>query len=180
MELNLQKHHIDNIKQKGYSKIENFFNNEILRALDNEWTNIVNLALKSHVRKLESGSGRAKNVGQILPKADVYKKNGAYDLWKAHYILIHTEIGKSIIDRLIPLIRKINPNLVYMKDRIMNQGPYTKGHKPHQDTASGRQGFFEKYTTAEKFAALIAGKSINGWAKTASMCTAIAVLSCST
>jgi len=149
MSLEIQQSHISDIQTSGYCKIHNFFDSKIVQDLNAAWQDIVNLALKSHLVKLEQGAGRKKDIDQILPKAHTYKKNGRYDLWKAHYILIHTDIGKKLIGEITPLMHKINPKLVFMKDRIMNQGAKTKGHKPHQDTASGRQGFFEKYTTGE-------------------------------
>lgn len=146
MNLDINQSHISELKSIGYVKIENFLNNTQIEELDNSWVKIQSTAIKHEVQNWKRQKKSSNN-----PHADLYKKNGKWNLWKSHYVLIQTDIGKKYIKGIESLMHKINPDLVFMKDRIMNQGPETKGHRPHQDTSSGRDAFFERFTTGELY-----------------------------
>ena len=137
---------INELKSIGYCKIENFLSSEQIKELDNNWNSILSTAIKQQVRDELLHQNVAKNS-----TSELYKKDGKWDLWKSHYILIQSELGRKYIKAVESLMQQINPDLIYMKDRIMNQGPETKGHMPHQDTSSGQDAFYEKFTTGELY-----------------------------
>lgn len=145
MKFNINDREIADLNSIGYCKIEKFLDQEHLTRIEDHWESIKAKAIKDEIYAW------AKKDKNYHTHSDVYKKDGKWSLWKSHYILIRTEIGRQYIDAITPLMHKINPDLVYMKDRIMNQEPNTKGHKPHQDTSSGPNGFYEKYTTGELY-----------------------------
>lgn len=149
MNFDVSDQKLTELNSKGYCKIENFLNKDHLKYLLDSWESIKNQAIKDEIYAW------SKKDENYHTHSDIYKKDGKWNLWKSHYILIRTEIGNQYINAITSLMHRINPDLVYMKDRIMNQEPNTKGHRPHQDTSSGDYGFFEKYTTGELYTVYI-------------------------
>lgn len=144
MNFDISEKHLSELKSLGYCKIENFLNEDQLKEINDSWNNIKGEAIKE---KIYSQHKQHKTT----ISSNIYKKDGKWNLWKSHYILIRTEIGKKYIKGMETLMHKINPDLIFFKDKIMNQGPETKGHRPHQDTSSGDYGFYEKFTTGELY-----------------------------
>jgi len=126
----LEQSHIQQIKDKGYTVIKGLFKDP--KKIE-EWKSLIEAIQKEVI--LETKGIREKDESHTYSSL-VFKDNGRPYMLRCTNKLVTRPEGRDLIKYFEDEFRKINDDVRFIKDRIINQKKDYQGLLPHQDNSS--------------------------------------------
>lgn len=136
--------HLQEIKQKGYTVIKNFLEKDKIEKYTKLVADIEKEVILERV-------GVKKSKDDRVTSAEVYMEGKKPYMLRVTGKLITRPEGQELIKYFEDQFKRINDNIRFLKDRVINQKKDYQGLLPHQDNSAS----FHKEVTNEFYSAYI-------------------------